>query len=128
MAQRKQTDNDKVMNVFMEEFPPDVPLSPTLWKKQLGILKQALFKQGYSYDEVIDAIRYAKLKGKHLHSLAYIPYIIEYSKQYWEQRRKHEAGQAKMMESGQHTPVEHKPKQHDNNGPSWLGDTGFEEV
>lgn len=128
MAQRKQTDNDRVMDVFMTEHPQDVPWSPTIWRQQLGILKKALINQGYDHDTVIDAIRYCKLKGKHLHSLAYVPYIIEKSKLYWEQRRKQEVEQAKLLESIQSKSVEHKTVQRENNGPAWLNENGFEDV
>jgi hypothetical protein len=128
MAQRyKKVDYDRVIDVFREEFPPEVPWSPTVWKRELSVLKKALFNHGYTPDDVIDALHYCKLKGKRITSLRYIPHIIEYSKRYWKQIRQREAERQQMIEQVQDTPIEIKPTQQ-TKAPSWLGDAEFGEV
>jgi hypothetical protein len=127
MAGRKKTDNDRVIEAFHDAFPPSAPWNNTIWRRELGILKKALINQGYTHDEVIDAIHYAKQKGKRVYSLAYIPYVIEASKQYWAQIRQREAERLAMLEKAQE-PVKldtvRKP-----NAPSWLNLTDdIEEV
>jgi hypothetical protein len=126
VAQRKETDNDRVVRAFHDAFPPATPWNRTIWNRELGILKRALINQGYTHDEVIDAIYYAKLKGKRVYSLAYIPYVIEASKQYWAQLREREAERQAMLEQVQ------EPVQLDTarkrSAPGWLHVDDIEEV
>jgi hypothetical protein len=131
MAERKRSEkqlaNDKVMEVFLREHPPTVPWNRTVWNRQLGILKKALLNSGYTHAEVCDALVYARMKGKHVKSLSFIPYIIEESKQYWAQIRQREAERLAMLEKSQE-PVKldtmRKP-----NAPGWLNLTDdIEEV
>lgn len=111
--------NDRVFVVFHQEFPPQVEWNQTIWNRELGILKRTLIKQGYTHEEVIDAIRFAKLKGKNVKSMAFIPYIINESKQYWLKFREREAERIHMQQQAEKsidgTKVEYKP-----NTPQWL--------
>lgn len=122
MAERqrseKQLANDKVLNLFLAEFPPSAPWNNTMWTRQLSILRKALLNQGYTHDEVCDCVVYAKKKGKPVYSISFLCYIIEESKQYWTQLREREAERMAMLES-QVAPVQldavRKP-----NVPGWL--------
>jgi hydroxypyruvate isomerase len=123
----KQLANDKIMELFLSEFPPDAKWNNTMWTRQLSILRKALLNQGYSFSEIAECIVYAKKKGKRVHSLSFLCYIIEESKQYWTQLREREAERMAMLES-QAAPVQldavRKP-----NVPGWLRvDDDIEEV
>lgn len=124
---RRQTDNDRVMTAFHETYPPETVWNQTIWNRELGILKRTLFKQGYTPDEVINCIKWCKLKGKRLYSLAYIPYVIEQSKVYWAQLREREAEREKLAQQMDDANVPDVTVRK-TNMPGWLSVSDFEEV
>lgn len=109
---QRQLDNDRIIEEFLSTFPPSVPWNKTVTRQEYIKLNRVL-RKFYSTEQIIDAIRYAKMRGKQYKTISSIAFVIEESIQYWSQLREREEERRKLAEEQVvvNTPIEteHKP-------------------
>jgi hypothetical protein len=116
----RNEDYMRVFAVLHELYPPHVKWNDTVWRREKAIVKKVLFDQGYSVEDIVDAIRYAKLKGRNVYSIKYIPYIIEESIAYHKRLREREEAERLRQQAMESVNQTIAPAQPQYNAPSWL--------
>jgi hypothetical protein len=117
----------RVLDVWVELYPPPVKWSPTVWRQNMGQLKRMYYDKGYETQDVIDAIQYCKLRNKNVYSLGYLGFVIEEAKVYMQHRREQDEAERIRVQMESQT----MPSIPQSNTPyefGWLKTDDNEEV